>query len=87
MIIILCNIDQKFYLLKLWQGQVTSSRQNLSMLIDLTYGVTSTKRVAVTYVTDIIIYDVFGVRSTTHTIALHICYIRGHHRNGRFLAH
>ena len=50
------------------------------------FRMTNTRRVAVPCMIDMIIFGVLCVRSTTHTAALHICYIRGHLRNDRFLA-
>ena len=57
-----------------------------SISIDLRFTMTNTRRVAVPCMIDMIIFGVLRVRSTTHTTALHICYIRGHLRNDRFLA-
>ena len=67
-------------------GPLTSSGQTESILVDLRFGGTNTRKVPVPYVIDMIIFGFFRVRNTAHTIALHVCYIRGPHRNGRFFA-
>ena len=68
-------------------GQATPSRPTESTGIDLRCGAAGAGGVPVPCVMDVIIYLSLRARSTPHATALHTCYTRGHHRNGRPLAH
>ena len=68
-------------------GRAAPSRPTESTGIDLRCGAAGAGGVPVPCVMDVIIYSSLRARSTPHATALHTCYTRGHHRNGRPLAH
>ena len=71
----------------LQHGRAASPGLIGSVGIDPRCGATDAGGVPVPCVMDVIMCSFFRVRSTPHTIALHICYIGGHRGGGGFLAY